>query len=404
MGIGKGLGKFAEGLANGYAQGLANRRQQEEHDLRMEQARNDKEMRAEIKRLSDTKAAPAEAFVVKGEDGTSTVYTDAAMAHDAAGAGGQVHKKIVVAGKQYDSPEEANVAVETANSPLMKMRQAAEIAAKYSNPAMAEMYMKQYEMGVKMNKQDAIETMQNAINSGDPKAVLDVYNKRLLNGRTAELQVDEATGKLAVQVMAGGKPVGKPEVYDDTAAFFKATQERVLNTSENAFAMWQHKNQLAMEDKKFGLQAMQVASSVRANDAGIKKTEAEIAQMPEEMKVRKMGAQAALTSAGASATNADTQRIGLFQPKTISGVDENDNVTLTSVAPTYDRKTGWGGLNVGKPQVVPGMLPTGMAKPQSAMDAMMLGGGMGAPKTAEDYINQLNTALPPKKIGPAPTK
>lgn len=413
MGIGNGLGKFAEGLANGYAQGIENRRKQEEHDLRLEQARNDKDMRAEIKRIADVKVTPAEAYVVKAPDGTTTIYTDAAMAHDASStSGGEVTKKIVVGGKQYDTPEEAQTAVEAANSPLAKMRMASDIAMKYSRPDVAEGFMKQYKMGVEANRQDAMEAVQQAQMTGDIDGVLEAYNKRLPNGREATLIRGE-DGTVGLQITANGKPVGPPKPFASVDAFFEAAATSIATTPDNALEVWKHKSSLGIQERELGLKDRQVKSAEKVADANVAQTEAQTAQMPEEMTLRRRQVAATETSAAASATgakasmkNADTAAMGLTMPKVVSGVNDKNEVSFTTTTPVQDPQTRQWGLKVGSPQVVPGMLPTGMARPDpaaSGLDAMLMGGGGGG-LTPAQLEAQLTTMFPKKNLGPAPTK
>lgn len=391
------IGHFAKGYADEKRRIDKDKHEKEMRDLQLARARDEKAMNDEIKNIASVKIKPSEAYVVMGADGTRTVYADARQAHDAAAvtAGAQVQKKIVVADKQYDDPEEAGAAAESLNSPLAKARMAAQVGAKYNRPDVFEAHMKSYKMGVDANRADMLETVMMAQQLGDPKPALEAYNKRLPNGKTAEL-VQGENGAMALQIMQKGQPVGQPRPIGSMDEFFKGAIEFVSTTPDNQLEIWKHKSSLAMQGKGLELQGRQVDIQGRVADANIEKTEAEIAQMPEELKLKRQQVGAAVTSAGASATsaqasvlNAQTNQMGLTMPKVISGVNEKDEVVLSQHSPVYDKGAKTWGLQVTPPQAVPGMLPTGMAKP--AKDDLF--GGLGKQKPLViDF-----SGIPPKK-------
>lgn len=368
----KAIGSFAQGYADEKRRMVEDARKKELHDLQVQRMRDEKSMTEEIKRLGEVKVKPSEAFVVVGADGTRTVYADPKQAHDAASMteGAQVQKKILVGDKQFDDPEDAGNAAEALNSPLAKSRMAAQVALKYNRPDVFEAHMKSYKIGVEANRSDMLETLMAAQAAGDPTPALEAYNKRLPNGKTAEL-VKGADGALALQVMQKGQPVGEPRPVGTLDNFFKSAIEFVNTTPENSLEVWKHKSSLDMQAKGLELQGIQVGIQGRVADSGIKKTDAEVAQMPREMAIRErqakaseIGAQASATSASAAVMNAGTNREELNRPKVYTGVNDKDEVSVFQAAPVKDPKTGAYGLNVSKPQVVPGVLPTGMAKPE----------------------------------------
>lgn len=404
----KGLGGFAEGLVSGYQKFNAMKEAKELHDAQMTKIRDEQAMNAEIKKLSDTTVKPVDSYVVSNEDGTSTAYTDPAMAHDAAALnpGAQVTKKILVAGKQFDTADDAKAAVEQANSPIAKMRMAADVAMKYNRPDIAGEYQKAYKVRVDQNRQDAGQTILDAAQAGDTDALMKAYNDRLPNGRKATL-VPGDNGSVALQITSNGKPVGAPQVFANTDALFQNAYKTVGTTPDNAFETWQHSQQLGMQQQGLNLQARGVAVQEATGAANVAQTNAETASIPTKLAIAKqqaaastMGAQASMTSAGASVTNARTQQMVATMPKVNSGVDDQDNVTFNTTQPVFDPETKQWGLNVTKPQAVPGMNPTMTAKTFAPPKPDMF--GLGAPQqvpTAADIAAALG-ALPKK----APTK
>lgn len=385
----KAIGSFAQGYADEKRRQAEEARKKELHDLQVQRMRDEKAMTEEIKKVNELKVAPSEAYVVNG-----VTYADPKQAHDAAAAasGAEIKKKILVGDKQFDTPEDAANAAEAMNSALAKSRMAAQIALKYNRPDVFEAHMKSYKMGVEANRADMMETIMAAKATGDPTPALEAYNKRLPNGKTAEL-IKGADGQLALQVVQNGQPVGAPRPVGTLDNFFNSAIEFVNTTPENALEVWKHKSQLEMQGRGLDIQQKGVDIQGRVADSNIKKTDAEVAQMPEEMGLKRQQVKAAQTSASAAATsasasviNAQTNREEMTRPKVYTGVNDKNEVSVFQASPTKG-KDGVYGLSVSKPQVVPGVLPTGMAKPDSL--------GLGMPQAPQLNIDW--SKLPPKK-------
>ncbi len=404
--IGRGLGKFAEGMAQGYSKAKENQRQQEMHDMQMQRFKDEKAMNDEIKKIGEFKATIAEGFVVVGPDGNKMTYADANMAAEAAGGtpGAEVLRKLVVGGKTYDHPDEAQAAVESMNSPLAKTRQAAQIALKYNRPDVHAAHMAAYKVGVDANRADMMDQVNQARLAGNPDLALEAYNKRLPNGMTAKV-VPAADGSLSLEVMKNGKPVGQGQTFKTAEDFFTAAETMVSKTPENSLEIWKAHQGIKVQQQQLGIQQQSADTQERAANAGIKKTEAEVAQMPQEMALKarsvgaqETGAQASLTSAGATAMNAQTNLQQFQAPTIISGTNAENGTVLSSHRKVKNPDGTWR-VEVTPGLAVPGMQPPSMARefapPKAgALDNML--GGAPAPLTI-DW-----SKVPPKQGALAP--
>lgn len=399
--IGRGLGKFAEGLANGYATGLKNRREQEEHDLRMSRARDDQAMNAEIKKIADMKVAPTAVFVVTGADGNSMTFGDAQAAASAAEStpGAKVAQRVQVGTKQFDDMDDAKDAVEAMNSPMAKTRMAAEIALKYNRPDVHDAHMKAYTMAKEANRADMMETVNAAEIAGKPEMALDAYNKRLPNGMKAEMTPDGT----AIQITKKGQPVGAPTPIGSPKEFFDKIKTQIATTPDNYLEVWKHTSGLEVSNKQLGLREREVTSQEKTSAVGVKKTEAEIANIPVEnaLKARQVGASetsaaASMAGVGVSKARVDLEREQMDMPTVMTGVNEKDEVVVGGTQRMKDPVTKQWGIRALPATVVPGMQPTRMAVPpkeakKGEFDSML--GAQQAPLTV-DWGK-----IPPKKLG-----
>lgn len=424
MNIGRGLAKFTEGLVNGYTAGVKSRREQEIHDAQMQKIRDEQAMTAEIKKLSETKAAASDAYTVVDADGNKTVYADAAQAHDAVALnpGAQVQRKFVVAGKQYDTPEEANVAVEAANSPLAKTRMAANIALKYNRPDIYDAHMKAYKMGVQANHDDMQQSFYEARATNDLGQLADLYNKRMPNGVHVEFAPQE-DGTVMMTTLKGDKPIGQPKPFKSADDVWTAGEEHMMKTPENALEVWKTKGGFARQDRGLELQSRSVDQQGRQIDSAVKRTDAEVAEMPTRLRLlgRQVGAQetqaqasltganAQVTGANAQAANAETTRLHALTPTIKEGLNaETGNLEYTALVPSYNKDTGITFTS----QAVPGSGLKMKPKPVDTVSAGIIGNGGGnlvpggaaggtKPMSAADIAAAVQAALPPKNPAPA---
>lgn len=404
MTIGRGLSRFSEGLVSGYATAQKNKREQEIHDAQMTKIRDEQAMNAEIKNLSSAKAVQSEAFTVTDGEGNKTVYASAEQAHDAVAhtPGAQVEKKIMVAGKAYDHQDEAQAAVEAANSPLAKARKAAEIATKYTRPDVADMFMKQYKMGVDANRQDAQQAVIDASQTGDFNQLAKLYNERLPNGQHVEFAVGD-DGNVTKTLIKNGKPVGT-EALGKPADVWAGALKVAATTPDNIMEVWRHTMADKTTNRGLDIQDKNVAQQGKMVDANVAHVEAETKQMPEELGIKRSMAAAAQTSAGAAATgasaqvmNATTAQQEAAKPKVYTGIDDKGQEAPFAVSTPYDQKTKQYGLNVTLPQPIAGIKPQPKFKPDP-FAAMFTG---GAALTPEQLAAQMAKAFPPKNIGGA---
>lgn len=352
-------------------------------------------MKDEFKKL-DEPVKPSKGFVVTGPDGASSIYADEKMAREAADslAGSQLDSKYLVAGKQFDTEEDAATGAAAMNSPAAKLRQRSEIALKYNRPDLAEAYQRNYKQQMDANRAEMQQAFNQAAMTGDVNAVVDQYNKRLPNGVNTELVPNE-DGSLTLNIKKGNT-VYQQRPFASTNDFFEKMTPLMAATPDNMVELWSKQEglkqqakenaradrkldhditsdnrRLAQGDTGLGLQAQQVGAAVR-------KTNAEVAQMPAEMRLKERQVGATELGAQATAANAQTQRLGLTVPKIHSGVDASGDVSFGATQPVLDPKTGQWGLNVIGPQVAPGMRPT-PRQSGSGLDALLMGGAGAHP-------------------------
>lgn len=394
MSVLRGIGKFAEGMANGYTAARKDRREQERHDLEMERMRNEQAMNKEIREVESRTVSPSEGYVVTGQDGASTIYTDKKMAEEAAAvSGAQIAQRYLVAGKQFESMDDAQAAADSANSPAVKVRQQAEIARKWNRPDIADAYYKNYTTLLEANRRDLLESFSQARAVGDYNQVIDAYNKRLPNGVQAAARPTE-DGGLALQLSKGGKPIGQPMMFKSSGDFWDAMGQQVMTTPDNMLEVWRTGKSLGLQERQVAMTEKTGDAQIKSLVAGTKKTEAETTLLPEEMRIRGMTAAASMKGAMAAETTANTQRIALGMPKVYSGADAQGNVAFTLAGPAQDANGAWT-LQSSPMKAVPGLHP--MPKP----DSFGLGLGTGGAPVADSAAiqQQLGQMFPPKNLG-----
>lgn len=399
MAMGNFLGRFAEGMANGYATGMKERRAQELHDLQVSEMRAAAEMRNEIKQVgADVK--PSEGFVVVAADGTRTVYTDEKMAKEAQaaqGEGAQLGKTFIAAGQQFDSPEAADEAAAAANAPAAKMRRFASVALKYNRPDVADAYMKNYQNIVETNRRDMQEQFLQAQATGDYGSVLDTVNARLRKTGAQASLVPGENGAMTYQVVKNGQVVAA-RPFASAQEFWDAMGQQVAQTPDNMLETWRVRETLKQGAQGLRIQEKKADSDI-ANDAARVKQGERGLDIQERTADANIKHQAGMLGVAQSNAANGAAQVGLgyaqlTQPKVHSGVDEAGNVTFGATQTTYDPKQKTFGLNVIGPQVAPGMRPTPRGN-SNGLDALL--GGMGQPAPlAIDW-----SKVPPKNIGGA---
>lgn len=408
---GGALAQLAAGFGQGYMQGLERNRKNAMEDKRfaleqqraeldnrrlgIEIDRADREaaMHNELKQVS-TDLKPVEAFSLQTPEG-STVFADRKQAEEALAAAGNAEGVRLapiqlVGGKQFDDPAAAQQAADQMNSPVVRNRRSAEVAMKYGNPQLAQQYAAAYKTQVDANRAEMRDEFMRARATGDLEAAAQMYNNRF--ARDGQVQVAQGQdGQIVVQRMRDGEvvsatPMGTP------AQFWDQMDRLTMATPDNALELWK-------ADKEFGLRGRQVAAQEAGTAASVDKTRAEIAQMPEELRLRGIQANAAAAGAGAAAMNAQTARIGLTQPKMSAVPDAKGNLHYVQTQQTYDPKTGQWGLGVPQTQAATGMRYPAIATNEARNPLAALGGLGGAQAVDWNAIGDAVARLPPKNFG-----
>lgn len=398
----KGLGSFATGFLQGYAVFSQEKRAQEEHEVRMAKAKDERAMAAEFKNL-ETETKPSEGYVLVAPDGNKTVFADKQMAEEAKAAFGgeaKLESKYIVAGQQFDSPEAAEDAAAAANAPAAKLRRRAEIALKYNRPDLADAYTKNYQHVLDANRRDMQEQFLQAQATGDYETVLNSVNQRLRkNGAEASLVPNEQGG-MTYQIVKNGqvvtaRPFANPQEFWDTMG------QQVAQTPDNMLETWRVREGLKLQKRSVDIQE-------RGTDANIRQGDARVAQGARGLDIQERQVTAGIRNDDARTQIAAGQlgvargELGLKssianRPDVVSGVAPNGNVVFSATERYRDKDGNWG-LRVHPTQEVPGMAPTRTAAPDP-FGGLMLPGGAQQPLVI-DW-----SKVPAKNIGgavPAP--
>lgn len=391
MARGGGLTNFATGFLNAYVTAKDQQRKQELHELQVAKLRDERAMNEEFKTL-DQNSKPVEGYVVQGPDGTRSVYADedlARKAQAASGEGSVLQQTFLVNGQQFGSREEADQAAEEANAPAVKLRQRAEIALKYNRPDLADAYQKNYSSMIEANRRDMQEQFIMAQQAGDYNSILGHINQRLKrSGMEAQLTPNEQGG-LTYTITRNGQVV-QERPFKTQAEFWDSMGQQIMQTPDNMLETWKTREGLKLQERQVVAQEKSSDATVRTADANVRKTDAEIKEMPARLAIAQQNANAASTSAGASAMNANTARLGFMNPtpKVSSAPTADGGLGLFVTPQNFDPKTGqW---NVGPATV---MRPDGLKYPRTGglgLDGLLGGAGASSnPLTADMTPEQL---------------
>lgn len=412
------LESFAAGLLTGYANGKMGEKKRlaeeermqleaenmrlrnEQMGLEVTKAQDEKALRAELKGI-DAAVKPTEAYILQTPQG-NVVYNDRQLADAAAGelgaeSGARVTDAFIVNGRPYATSDEASSAAEALNSPAARNRRRAEVAMKYNQPQLAQQFTQAYQAEVEANRAEMMDVFNRAKATGDLNAAAEVYNSRMARNGQVRLSMGD-DGQVVAERLQGDKvigtrPMGTPE------QFWEQTGQMVMATPANALELWKSQKGLALQERQVATQERTGAAQVRVADANVAKTNMETAQMPAELGLKAQQVQASLIGAGAAASNAQTQRMHLTQPKVSAVPDAQGNLSFVQVPQEYNATTGSWGLQAPQVQSVPGARYPGIATAEArrppGLEALM-------PQQSQIDWGKVGSALsnlPAKNIG-----
>lgn len=356
-----GLGAFAQGMVNGYITGKKMQQAQELHDLQVKELKRKSDMRDAIAAASaDVKPAPV--FTVTDPTGGVSTYADKAAADEAAkgyGDGASVATGFSVAGKTYTDQKLAGRAASLENTPIMRNQRLAGIAMNYGDPQLAAAYASAADTMANSARNLLYNDIQNARQTGDYQRVVDEYNATHSNG--GKISLVGAPGSFTLRTtLANGQTVDKPVGSLDN--FFNLASDAAMNSSANAMAIRQLKQQKELADAR-----NQVTE--RGQD---------------------LSHSAAMASVGVASQRAGIARDALDwskshpgKPLISSGVDAQGNTAFTANEAVRGKD---GNLTVVSTPLhtVPGM------KPVRYGTGMMGLGGFGGGATPSDMVGRTN--------------
>lgn len=394
-----GAGSFAAGLIQGYTAVSQIRMQQEKHNIEIAKARDEQAMRAELKGV-EAAVSPTAGFAVVAEDGTKTIFTDKALADEAARANGaQMQQVYTVGGKTFESQEQADVAAEAANAPAAKLRKRADIALKYNRPDLANDYSKSYATMLESNRRDLQESYLQSKAVGDYASVLDGYNRRLPNGLHAEMVTNDQGG-LTLSVTRNGQPITQKQ-FTTADDFWSMMDQTIAQTPDNMLETWKTRESLATQKRGLDIQERKaeadIASDKRRLDQGDRGLVLQGRKLEADIKNDQVRNN--ISAAGVATQQAELglRRELATRPDVVSGVNPvNGNVVFSATERYRNPTTKEWGLRVLPSQEVPSMAPTRTAAPADPLAAMLGGAGLGAQAPmAIDW-----SKLPPKNVAP----
>jgi len=380
---------FAAALLQGYTTGLQIQQQRERHELEMDRARDERDLRKELQAI-DKPTKAMETYVVNSPDG-DLAFTDAKTAQEAARAIGDsasITTRFNVGDQTFNSREAADVALEAANAPAVKLRRRAEVALKYGRPDLADAYTKNYNNMLEANRRDLQESFLQAQATGDVSQVLDAYNKRLPNGATAEL-IPTNDGSLSLQIMRDGEPVSQRS-FKSSDEFWTAMGQTVAQTPDNMLETWRTREQLAQGAKGLDIQDRTSRANIRQGDERIALEGRKVSSDIKNDAIRTGIAQGQL---GLARRELGLKEDMANRPSVISGVNPTNGNVVVGATETYrDPTTKQWGLRTLPTIEQPNMAPTRTAAPDTL--GGLLRGGVGGPLPAIDW-----SKLPAKNPG-----
>jgi hypothetical protein len=375
----RGLTAFVAGMGEGYLDGKDKARKQKMEDerhgllmqrerLEMERLQTEKLAREEIKNLyQDTK--PVQAYVVENPNGRM-IYTDEGLAnqHAAADPTSRVTQAFAVNGQVVQDKVQAEQMAERINSPAGRLKREMAIYKKYGMMDRAKGAAELYEAEVKANHQGVVNQMLEFSRANDIDGAMKFYSQNVHDGLQTKAQVNP-DGTVSMLWMRNGQPVGKPEVYKDSADFWAKTLESVSKSPAN---LWES----VRFDKEFGLKERQVKTQEQEGAARVSNLNANTADVAAAAQDRRTNANANAAQVGVAGYNATTQRLGLQKPTFSSFPTADGGVGVVSTQPRLNPDGTWS-TDVGKPVVAPGL------KHPAAMKTDPFGGlgGLVAPPT-----------------------
>lgn len=264
------IGSFAHGLVTGYGQGRQMRERRERHELEIAAKRDEQEMREAFKKIN-TDAKVDEQFAVRNADGDQVIYADRKEAEKAAGAPELVEPIYAVGGANYVSRDEADAASMILNSPMHRLKMQAEVANAYGRPDIAASLAKSHTALLDATRKSMQDAFITARQSGDIQTVLNARNELLASAGAQAQLFDDGTGGMILRTVDRNGDVVGEQHYATPEQMWDMMGQEMMETPDNALALWKARNDKAHQDRSFGLKekatlhGMQMAEGQLAN-------------------------------------------------------------------------------------------------------------------------------------------
>lgn len=280
------VGAFAQGLVSGYTTGRQMKERREKHDLEMERARDDKEMRDAFKAIEATHEI-GEQYVVATDEG-DVIFADRAEAMAAAGDTGGIRPIYSVAGQTYNTTHEAQQAQDIMNDPGTRMGMMAQVAVAYGRPELATQFY-----GAQQNMLDSQRRMMqhqflHAQRTGDLEGVINQMNHLVGPGNPQTQVVQGEGGQVALQrVNPEDGSVLSEQRFENVGSLWNGLYEDVMATPDNMLAIYTSKRNQDFQERQFAhrqsVDAQQLSLSaantgIAAGNLGLRRQEFAAAQ------------------------------------------------------------------------------------------------------------------------------
>lgn len=242
-------GSFASGLVNGFVKGKQMQRQQERHELEMEELRNNKEMREKFK-LADLDVSPTEAFAVPMPDGSVAMAPSAQAAQELMGSDGdpsRVSKVFLVGGQSFADKDAAQQAADQFNSAPARMRRQADIAREYGRPDIATSLMQSYMAETNANREMVFDTFNRYAATGNLDGIAKMYSDQV--GGSMSLQAN-ADGSITVINNAGGN-AAPGRTFANSQELYDYFGNMITAAPNNVFERSMANKRLGLEERQF---------------------------------------------------------------------------------------------------------------------------------------------------------